>query len=58
MEDIIKNSTLPEDEKSYWLDILPIMTDNQKYHLKEILTKEAELKQLNKDLFINWEEKL
>lgn len=55
--DLINKSTLEEDEKQYWKDILPIITDSHKDKLYKILLNEkVKLEKLNKKILVNYSE--
>lgn len=63
---ILGTESMNDDERQYWFQILPIMTDEQVGKLREILTNEksqlaqldknyeAELKQINKKHVSEW----
>lgn len=47
---ILQTESMNDDERQYWFQILPIMTDEQITKLREILTNEKnQLQQLDKD---------
>ncbi len=55
--DLINKSTLEEDEKQYWRDILPIISDSHKDKLYRILLNEkVKLEKLNKKILVNYSE--
>lgn len=55
--DLINKSTLEEDEKQYWKDILPIISDSHKDKLYKILLNEkVKLEKLNKKILVNYSE--
>jgi len=55
--DLINKSTLDDDEKQYWKDILPIISDSHKDILCNILLNEqAKLEKLNKKILVNYSE--
>jgi hypothetical protein len=58
LEELIKSSNIDDDEKLYWLNILPVLSDFRRKRLKDVLEKKKhkELKKLNKNLLINFEE--
>jgi len=56
--DLINKSTLDDDEKQYWKDILPIISDSHKDKLYKILLNEqVQLWKLNKKILVKYQEK-
>lgn len=54
---IKKSSSIDEDEKQYWIDILPIISDSHKDKLYRILLNEkVKLEKLNKKILVNYSE--
>jgi len=56
MKEIIQNSDLSQEEKSYWLDLLPVMTIEQQEKLWAILTKSINVLEFNRNFLINYSE--
>lgn len=54
--ELINNSQLDKDEKQYWIDILPTMLDEQIRKLINIIVLDKDLKPLNEEVLVNWEE--
>lgn len=56
VKELINNSQLDKDEKQYWIDILPTMLDEQIRKLINIIVLDKDLKPLNEEVLVNWEE--
>lgn len=56
MEEIILKSELSKEEKQYWIDLLPVMTIEQKEKLWAILTKSINVLEFNRNFLINYSE--
>lgn len=54
---INKSRLIDEDEKQYWRDILPIISDSHKDKLYRILLNEkVKIEKLNKKILVNYSE--
>lgn len=52
---INKSRLIDEDEKQYWRDILPIISDSHKDKLYKILLNEkVKIEKLNKKILVNY----
>jgi len=50
VEMILASQSMDEEERQYWLDVLPIMSEEQVDNLREILTNEQkQLEEVNKN---------